>query len=133
MELYAYEVGGRNVLPYIDGADDVTDRYLNSVQAVGYADENKTPAGIDARIVRITDRDEDDEGGYYACCQSNGFMDWESTREEHECAVSGDWYDEEDMCYVEDLNDWVHAEYARYDSDRGYYLLDGLAVYNYYN
>ena len=133
MELYAYEVGGRNVLPYIDGSDDVTDRYLNSVQAVGYADEDKTPAGIDARIVRITDRDEDDEGGYYACCPSNGFMDWESTREEHECAVSGDWYDEEDMIYIEDLNDWVHEEYARYDSDRGYYVLDGLAVYKYYN
>lgn len=133
MELYAYEVGGRNIIPYIDGSYDVTDRYLNSVQAVGYADENKTPAGIDARIVRITDRDEDCEGGYYACCPSNGFMEWESTREEHECAVSGDWYDEEDMIYVEDLNDWVHEEYARYDSDRGYYLLDGLAVYNYYN
>lgn len=133
MELYAYEVGGRNILPYIDGSDDVTDKYLNSVQAVGYADENKTPAGIDARIVRITDRDEDAEGGYYSCCPSNGIMEWESTREEHECAVSGDWYDEEDMIYVEDLNDWVHEEYARYDSDRGYYVLDGLAVYKYYN
>jgi len=44
-----------------------------------------------------------------------------------------DWYDEEDMIYVEDLNDWVHEEYARYDSDRGYYVLDGLAVYKYYN
>ena len=133
MELYAYEVGGRNVLPYIDGSDDVTDRYLNSVQAVCYVDASKTPAGIDARIVRITDRDEDCEGGYYSCCPSNGFMEWESTREEHECAVSGDWYDEEDMIYIEDLNDWVHEEYARYDSDRGYYVLDGLAVYKYYN
>ena len=133
MELYAYEVGGRNIIPYIDGSDDVTDRYLNSVQAVSYVDADKTPAGIDARIVRIIDRDEDDEGGYYSCCPSNGFMEWESTREEHECAVCGDWFDEEDMCYVEDLNDWVHEEYARYDSDRGYYVLDGLAVYKYYN
>ena len=133
MELYAYEVGGCNILPYIDGSDDVTDKYLNSVQAVGYADEDKTPAGIDARIVRITDRDEDNEGGYYACCPSNGIMEWESTCEEYECAVSGDWYDEEDMIYVEDLHDWVHEEYARYDSDRGYYVLDGLAVYKYYN
>lgn len=133
MELYAYEVGGRNIIPYIDGADDVMDRYLNSVQAVGYADEDETPAGIDARIVRITDRDENNEGGYYACCPSTGFMDWESTREKHECAISGDWYDEEDMMYVEDLHDWVHEEYARYDNDRGMYLLDGLAVYKYYN
>lgn len=133
MELYAYEVGGRNIIPYIDGSDDVTDRYLNSVQYVCFVDEDKTPAGIDAKIMKVTDRDEDGEGGYYACCPSNGFMEWESTREEHECAVCGEWYDEEDMCYVEDLNDWVHEEYARYDSDRGYYVLDGLAVYNYYN
>lgn len=133
MELYAYEMLGRNIIPYIDGSDDVTDRYLNSVQYVCFVDEDKTPAGISAKIVKITDRDEDDEGGYYSCCPSTGFMEWESTREEHECAVCGDWFDEEDMIYVEDLNDWVHEEYARYDSDRGYYVLDGLAVYKYYN
>lgn len=134
MELYAYEMGGRNIIPYIDGADDVTDTYLNSVQFVCHADEDKTPDGIDAKIMRVCDRDEDGESdGYYICCPSNGFMDWNPTRIEYTCAICGDTFEEEDMCFVEDLNEWVLAEYARYDSDRGYYVLDGLEVYNYYN
>lgn len=134
MELYAYEMGGRNIIPYIDGADDVTDTYLNSVQYVCFVDEDETPAGIDAKIMKVCDRDEDGEQeGYYTCCPGSGFMDWNPTRVEYTCAVCGDTFEEEDMCFVEDLNDWVLEEYARYDSDSGYYVLDGLEVYNYYN
>ena len=134
MELYAYEMGGRNIIPYIDGADDVTDTYLNSVQFFCHAYEDETPAGIDAKIMKVCDHDKDGESdGYYTCCPSNGFMDWNPTRVEYTCAICGDTFEEEDMCFVEDLNDWVLAEYARYDNDRGYYVLDGLEVYNYYN
>ena len=138
MKLYGYNVQGSKIAPYVDGGTDANDNYLNALNKLHVVNEDCTPHGIAATIYEMYDRaeDEDDEtGGYWRVETHNAVVYFFEPVTYHTCAITGNEYreDEEELIYVEDLNDWVEGEFARWDADRGMYVLDGLEVYNYYN
>lgn len=80
--------------------------------------------------------DEDDEvDGYWRVEPFDAVVYFFEPVQYHTCAITGNEYreDEEELIYVEDLNDWVEGWLARWSNDRGMYVLDGLEVFNYYN
>lgn len=138
IKLYGYNVDGKKIAPYVDGGEDANDTYLNALNKLRVVNEDCTPHGIEATVYEIYDRyeDEDDEvDGYWRVEPYNAIVYFFEPVQYHTCAITGDEYreDEEELIYVEDLNDWVESQFARWSNDRGYYELDGLEVYNYYN
>lgn len=138
IKLYGYNVQGNKIAPYVDGGLDANDNYLNALNKLRVVNEDCTPRGIEATIYEMYDRaeDEDDEtGGYWRVEPHNAVVYFFEPVTYHTCAITGNEYreDEEELIYVEDLNDWVEGDFARWDADRGMYVLDGLEVYNYYN
>lgn len=138
IKLYGYNVQGSKIAPYVDGGADANDSYLNALTKLHVVREDCTPHGIEATIYGMYNREEneDDEvDGYWRVEPSDAIVYFFEPRIYHECAITGNEYaeDEEELIYVEDLNDWVEGQFARWDSDRGMYVLDGLEVYNYYN
>ena len=138
IKLYGYNVQGNKIAPYVDGGLDANDTNLNALNKLRVVNEDCTPHGIEATVYEIYDRyeDEDDEvDGYWRVEPHNAVVYFFEPIVYHECAITGNEYreDEEELIYVEDLNDWVESQFARWNSDRGYYELDGLEVYNYYN
>lgn len=138
IKLYGYNVQGSKIAPYVDGGLDANDNYLNALNKLRVVNEDCTPHGIEATIYEMYDRaeDEDDEtGGYWRVEPHNAVVYFFEPVTYHTCAITGNEYreDEEELIYVEDLNDWVESQFARWSNDRGYYELDGVEVYNYYN
>ena len=136
MEIFAYYKNSyTNILPFIDGADDVSDTLLNSCEKICEDDWDETPARIRAIRMAVCDKadNQEDEHGWYRTSHSTGYMEWHNEPEYHTCAVCGNEYEEDEMTFAEDLGEWISDEYARFDSERGMYVLDGLAVYGYYN
>lgn len=138
MKLYGYNVQGSKIAPYVDGGTDANDNYLNALNKLRVVNEDCTPHGIEATIYEMYDRaeDEDDEvDGYWRVEPHNAVVYFFEPVTYHTCAITGNEYreDEEELIYVEDLNDWVESQFARWSNDRGYYELDGVEVYNYYN
>ena len=138
MKLYGYNVQGSKIAPYVDGGADANDNYLNALNKLHVVNEDCTPHGIEATIYEMYDRaeDEDDEtGGYWRVETRNAVVYFFEPVIYHTCAITGNEYreDEEELIYVEDLNNWVEGWLARWSNDRGMYVLDGLEVYNYYN
>lgn len=136
MTLYAYNFDGDHIAPYVDGGCDANDNLLNALTRLGSKDAKDTPYKINAWTVEIYDRyeDEDDEtDGFWKVDAGNARMFFYGPVVYHTCAISGEVYSEDEMIYVEDLEEWVEDQFARYDEGRGYYVLDGLELYNYYN
>lgn len=138
MKLYGYNVQGNKIAPYVDGGADANDTFLNALTESHVINEYHTPHGIEATVYEIYDRyeDEDDEvDGYWRVEPWDAVVYFFKPVQYHTCAITGNEYreDEEELIYVEDLNDWVEGRLARWNNDRGYYELDGLEVYNYYN
>lgn len=138
IKLYGYNVQGKKIAPYVDGGADANDNYLNALNKLHVVNEDCTPHGIEATIYEMYDRaeDEDDEtGGYWRVEAHNAVVYFFEPVIYHTCAITGNEYreDGEELIYVEDLNDWVESQFARWSNDRGYYELDGVEVYNYYN
>lgn len=138
IKLYGYNVQGSKIAPYVDGGLDANDNYLNALNKLHVVNENCTPHGIEATIYEMYDRaeDEDDEvDGYWHVEPHNAVVYFFEPVTYHTCAITGNEYreDEEELIYVEDLNDWVESQFARWSNDRSCYVLDGLEVYNHYN
>lgn len=138
IKLYGYNVQGNKIAPYVDGGTDANDTYLNALTKLHVINEYHTPHGIEAIIYEIYNRaeDEDDEvDGYWRVEPHNAVVYFFEPVTYHTCAITGNEYrdDEEELIYAEDLNDWVESQFARWSNDRGYYELDGVEVYNYYN
>ena len=136
MTLYAYEQQGEHIAPYVDGGCDANDNYLNALTRLGSRDAEDTPYKIKAWTVEMYDRyeDEDDEtDGFWKIDVGNARMFFYDPVVYHTCAITGEEYSEDEMIYVEDLDEWVEDRFARYDEGRGYHVLDGLELYNYYN
>ena len=138
IKLYGYNVQGKKIAPYVDGGCDANDTYLNALNKLHVVREDCTPHGIEATIYEIYDRltDEDDEvDGYWRVEPHDAIVYFFKPAVYHTCAITGNEYreDEDELIYVDDLNDWVEGEFARWSNDRGMYVLDGLEVFNYYN
>ena len=136
MTLYAYEQQGEHIAPYVDGGCDANDNYLNALTRLGSRDAEDTPYKIKAWTVEMYDRYEDEEDetdGFWKIDVGNARMFFYEPVVYHVCAISGEEYSEDEMIYVEDLDAWVEDRFARYDEGRGYHVLDGLELYNYYN
>lgn len=136
IKLYGYNVQGSKIAPYVDGGLDANDNYLNALNKLHVVNENCTPHGIEATIYEMYDRAEDDEvDGYWRVEPHNAVVYFFKSVTYRTCAITGNEYrdDEEELIYVEDLNDWVEGQFARWSNDCGCYELDGLEVYNYYN
>ena len=100
MPIYAYYVNhNQRVLPYVDGADDVSDQYLNSVEHHHFVIDQLTPANITASLMLVCDRENNDneERGYWYTSVSTATMMWEDKEERHTCAVTGNDYTEDEM------------------------------------
>ena len=135
MPVYAYYVNNsQRVLPYVDGADDVTDRYLNSVEHHHFVIDQLTPANITASLMLVCDRENNDneERGYWYTSVSTATMMWEDKEERYTCAVTGEDYTEDEMMYSEDIDEWVRSDFTRYDESRGMRVLDGARVLEYF-
>lgn len=136
MEIYAYYKNSyTNILPYVDGAEDVSEPLLNSCERLCEDDWNETPARIAAKRMAVCDKEDNDEDerGWYMTSHSTGYMDWHRQPLYHDCAICGEEYEEDEMLFAEDLQDWVRGDFARFNSVTSVYELDGLAVYRYYN
>ena len=138
IKLYGYNVQGSKIAPYVDGGADANDSYLNALTKLHVVREEQTPHGIEATIYEMYNREEDKDDevdGYWCVDASDAIVYFFEPRVYHECAITGNEYaeDEEELIYVEDLNDWVEGQFARWSNDRGCYVLDGLEVFNYYN
>ena len=136
MPIYAYYVNNsQQVLPYVDGADDVSDQYLNSVEYRCTVNEQHSPANITAWMMRICDREHNndkDRCGYWYTGVATATMMWEDKEERHTCAVTGEDYTEDEMMYSEDIDEWVRSDFTRYDESRGMRVLDGARVLEYF-
>ena len=136
MPIYAYYVNNsQQVLPYVDGADDVTDQYLNSVEYRCTVNKQHSPANITAWMMRICDREHNndkDRCGYWYTGVATATMMWEDKEERHTCAVTGEDYTEDEMMYSEDIDEWVRSDFTRYDESRGMRVLDGARVLEYF-
>lgn len=107
-----------NVAPYVDGDS----QYGSQVRTEGaHCNLFKLPA----TVVVITD-DESVEWKLYSTTGA------EENVRYHTCAVDGEDYDEEDMIFIDEIDDWVCANYAYWDSNRDEYRLDGKAILNYF-
>lgn len=138
IKLYGYNVQGSKIAPYVDGGTDANDTYLNALTKLRVVNEDCTPHGIEATIYEMYNREEDEDDevdGYWRVEPYDAVVYFFEPVQYHTCAITGNEYrdDEEELIYVEDLNDWVEGWLARWSNDRGCYELDGLEVYNYYN
>ena len=136
MTLYAYEQRGEHIAPYVDGGCDANDNYLNALTRLGSRDAEDTPYKIKAWTVEMYDRYEDEEeetDGFWRTDVHSAIMFFYEPVVYHTCAITGEESSEDDMIYVDDLDDWVEDRFARYDEGRGEYVLNGLELYNYYN
>lgn len=138
IKLYGYNVQGSKIAPYVDGGIDANDTYLNALTKLRVVNEDCTPHGIEATIYEMYNREEDEDDevdGYWRVEPYNAVVYFFEPVQYHTCAITGNEYreDEEELIYVEDLNDWVEGWLARWSNDRGCYELDGLEVYDYYN
>lgn len=136
IKLYGYNVDGKKIAPYVDGGEDANDTYLNALNKLRVVNEDCTPHGVEATVYEIYDRyeDENDEvDGYWRVEPHNAVVYFFEPVIYHTCAITGNEYRDDELIYVEDLNDWVESQFARWSNDRRYYELDGVEVYNYYN
>ena len=138
IKLYGYNVQGSKIAPYVDGGADANDNYLNALNKLRVVNEDCTPHGIEATIYEMYNREEDEDDevdGYWRVEPHNAVVYFFEPVTYYTCAITGNKYrdDEEELIYVEDLDDWVESQFARWSNDHGYYELDGLEVYNYYN
>lgn len=113
------------IIPYIDNLydEDIGTDYSSEVIETGRF------AGINVAIAYIGD-----EKSYHSCdyiIHRTGRGIAEEQSKQQCCAIEDEWYDEENMIYVDDLRAWVYHPYAKF-TDKGW-VLDGLALYNYYN
>lgn len=138
IKLYGYNVQGSKIAPYVDGGTDANDTYLNALTKLHVINKYHTPHGIEATVYAMYNREEDEDDevdGYWRVEPYNAVVYFFEPVQYHTCAITENEYreDEEGLIYVEDLNDWVESRFARWNNDRGYYELDGVEVYNYYN
>ena len=108
-----------NVAPYIDG-DSQYGRQVRTEGAI--CNLFKLPA----TVVVVTD-DEDSE---WKLDLTTGAE--QNNNRYHNCAVSGEAYQEEDMVYIDEINDWVCDRFAFWDSASYEYRLDGKEILNYF-
>lgn len=138
IKLYGYNVQGNKIAPYVDGGVDANDTYLNALNKLHVINEYHTPHGIEATIYEMYNREEDEDDevdGYWRVEPHDAIVYFFEPVVYHTCAITGNEYreDEDELIYVEDLNDWVESYFARWSNDRGMYVLDGLEVFDYYN
>lgn len=113
------------ILPYIDNLydEDIGTDYSSDVIETGRF------AGINVAIAYIGDEKSNHSCDYIIHRTGRGIAEEQSKQQC--CAIEDEWYDEENMIYVEDLGAWVHYSYAKHTNVG--WVLDGLEVYRYYN
>ena len=57
----------------------------------------------------------------------------EENQHYRKCAVDGEEYPEEDMVYIDEIDDWVCDRFARWDSCNDTYILDGKEILEYFS
>ena len=138
IKLYGYNVQGKKIAPYVDGGTDANDTYLNALNKLRVVSADDTPHGIEATVYEMYNREEDENDevdGYWRVEPHDAIVYFFESAVYHTCAITGNEYreDEDELIYVEDLNNWVECDFARWSNDRNMYVLDGLEVFNYYN
>lgn len=145
LRLAVYEdTDGDEIAPFVDGGDDFGSwddnlyedwggsSYLNCLT---YVRAETDKYGQSFSVYQIQDPNDLENGDtYYRVGYENGVIEsyTYSTTARHTCAIEQEDYDEEDMRYVSDIDDWVYYRYARWGSDQDGYILDGRAILDYF-